>query len=395
VRPLIEFGSDPVILTGLGDYGLGDFMSTRPKAIVDLSGPGGALLPALAIGTEIKNRGFSTRVIDSCASACAYIWLAGRERILIGDVGFHGSFRLSRDGAVHADWVGNNVIIRSYCGTLGISEAACRWLTDPGPEEMLWLDAKLANDVGIKVNIQQSKPPLMTVTPEETARERRERAREDWRRFKGEWCAERKRAGLSSSLCNENARADVVPRPEPADTVTEEVRARCSPFSGDAHVACARWVKDQIIAEGFRALYRLNETLSALSAMEERVRRACSAFSGSALRACIIRDMDTWPNEWHGIRDEAMRNMDKWPNELPRPSYCFARDRTESDARCAVKDRREPQSSPKSKLDELRTAAATAAKRIWQAYSAFWESRRQARITQERDAWLRDASGLR
>jgi hypothetical protein len=132
------------------------------KAIVDLSSTGGAMLEALSIGYQVKDRGLSTRTVNLCTSACAFIWLAGRERNLIGSVGFHTVSVRDKDGILHADPSGN-AVVRAYYKNLGISETASHWLTSPGPEEMLWVDAKLADDIGIEINMPQPRPPAMTV----------------------------------------------------------------------------------------------------------------------------------------------------------------------------------------------------------------------------------------
>ena len=56
-----------------------------------LNSPGGLVAIALLIADDVYERGFST-VIPSdaeCHSACAYIFLAGRERKVIGKLGVH------------------------------------------------------------------------------------------------------------------------------------------------------------------------------------------------------------------------------------------------------------------------------------------------------------------
>lgn len=67
--------------------------SAYPHALVVLSGPGGKVVPALAIGREIRARGLRTLVPAEavCASACSLIWLAGTPRLLGTDarIGFH------------------------------------------------------------------------------------------------------------------------------------------------------------------------------------------------------------------------------------------------------------------------------------------------------------------
>jgi hypothetical protein len=50
------------------------------KALVLLNSIGGNLNAGLAIGREIKQRGFTTGAYNVCASACGMIWLAGSTR---------------------------------------------------------------------------------------------------------------------------------------------------------------------------------------------------------------------------------------------------------------------------------------------------------------------------
>jgi hypothetical protein len=66
------------------------------QMIVTLMSYGGSIGPALQIADQIRKRGMSTFVPGdrTCASACAYIWLAGRPRT-VGDgprIGFHAVY---------------------------------------------------------------------------------------------------------------------------------------------------------------------------------------------------------------------------------------------------------------------------------------------------------------
>jgi hypothetical protein len=66
---------------------------TLPNATVVTTGPGGSVGPALAIGDEIRARGWATLVPANthCASSCSLIWLAGARRMLVtgAQIGFH------------------------------------------------------------------------------------------------------------------------------------------------------------------------------------------------------------------------------------------------------------------------------------------------------------------
>ena len=79
-----------------------DLAAAHPDALVVLTGPGGSVGPALAIGREIRARGMRTVVPAgaTCASACSLIWLAGTQRLLGADarIGFHALSTQSRAG---------------------------------------------------------------------------------------------------------------------------------------------------------------------------------------------------------------------------------------------------------------------------------------------------------
>jgi hypothetical protein len=58
------------------------FLENGDPQFVVLDGPGGQLIEAVLIGTEIRRRGLSTvvRANRSCASACAVAYLAGKQK---------------------------------------------------------------------------------------------------------------------------------------------------------------------------------------------------------------------------------------------------------------------------------------------------------------------------
>jgi hypothetical protein len=137
-------------------------------ALVDLSSNGGVAIEGLGIGYAIKELGFSTRVmtVDTCASACAFIWLAGRERYLNGNVGFHTAYvvnAITREIIKDASGqpVRNNQNIEAYYKHLGLSDLAIHWLISPGPYEIIWMDARLASDIG--VSVISAPPSMMTI----------------------------------------------------------------------------------------------------------------------------------------------------------------------------------------------------------------------------------------
>ena len=77
---------------------LKQILDKRPDIeYVELNSPGGRARAALRIAQLIKERGLSTYVRGVCSSACTFVFIAGRERILNagGRLGFHsGASRL-------------------------------------------------------------------------------------------------------------------------------------------------------------------------------------------------------------------------------------------------------------------------------------------------------------
>lgn len=115
---------------------------TMPDAIVVTTGPGGSVGAALAIGTEIRERGWATLVPPgaSCASACSLIWLAGARRMLADDgrIGFH-AMSISRDGYVHETHQADIDLHRWLTG-LGYSEDTTATIVNTPSALVRWLD---------------------------------------------------------------------------------------------------------------------------------------------------------------------------------------------------------------------------------------------------------------
>lgn len=122
-------------------------------AVVFLSSPGGAVGTGINIGREIKARKFVT-VVDKdqvCASMCGAIWLAGRIRFVHEDarIGFHSAYLTQDGGSIVSG--GGNAVIGGYYKELGLSDNAIYYLTNTPPQQMMWLDANLATDLGVAV----------------------------------------------------------------------------------------------------------------------------------------------------------------------------------------------------------------------------------------------------
>jgi hypothetical protein len=78
------------------------------KNVVLINQPGGYIPTAMGIAEDLIERGANTVVAGSCASACTYLFLAGRERqfsakvpIWIPSLAFHGAYD-TRSGVVHS-----------------------------------------------------------------------------------------------------------------------------------------------------------------------------------------------------------------------------------------------------------------------------------------------------
>lgn len=121
------------------------------KAVVILDSGGGAVIDALAIGRSIRRRGFFTAVPDNtlCASSCALIWLAGKQRFAEENsiVGFHAAY-IYKNGKTSETGVGN-ALIGSYLNDLGLSDTAIIFVTSAPPEGIERIDRRKAALVGI------------------------------------------------------------------------------------------------------------------------------------------------------------------------------------------------------------------------------------------------------
>jgi hypothetical protein len=129
-REIPSNDASEVIITIEGEIKSGDdekfraIAAKHSNAVVFLNSEGGAIVPAMDIGRTVKLRGYKTVVSDSdsCASACALIWVSGSRRVLFegGQVGFHASY-LDTDGTRLETGLGNALVGR-YLTQLGYGE---------------------------------------------------------------------------------------------------------------------------------------------------------------------------------------------------------------------------------------------------------------------------------
>jgi hypothetical protein len=127
--------------------------------MVVLSGPGGFMVDAMEIGAIVHERGFVTGIGNDaeCASACADIWLAGKVRYAKehSAIGVHApSLRNHKTGKL----IQKNVrvgdeISRAYYRRLGLTEAAIRYLLAAKGDDVTWLKADKADELGIVITV--------------------------------------------------------------------------------------------------------------------------------------------------------------------------------------------------------------------------------------------------
>lgn len=122
--------------------------------VVQLVSGGGDLYTALNIGFLIHNKGLTTYVPKgyACASACGYIFLGGKYRILRGSIGMH---EFSTDGIGYSsmttiDKLNNTyamLAISNYLGIVGVSQDFLVDSIKTPSDDMNWVE-----DVGVLNN---------------------------------------------------------------------------------------------------------------------------------------------------------------------------------------------------------------------------------------------------
>jgi hypothetical protein len=160
ITPLRQGGvTNGIVISGIlmpGDHQKFANLALAPdRAIVFLSSEGGNLIEALEIGKAIRLKGFPTYVIanDVCASACAFIWLAGTPRLMstAAKIGFHAVYT-EESGAVEISSSGN-ALAGSYLTKLGLSERAIFEVMHAPPTSIQWLTPANFRALGIDVQV--------------------------------------------------------------------------------------------------------------------------------------------------------------------------------------------------------------------------------------------------
>jgi hypothetical protein len=120
------------------------------SAIVRFDSLGGRLQTGLLMGLIIRQRGYTTAVGagSRCYSSCALAWLGGRTQLndVTSRVGFHAA-----SDANHVYSPEGTAMIRAYARSLGLGAPAARILTEATPNEMEYLTADMAKQIGVNV----------------------------------------------------------------------------------------------------------------------------------------------------------------------------------------------------------------------------------------------------
>ena len=120
------------------------------NAVVRFNSRGGHLQTGLAIGLIIRKRGYTTAVGAGslCYSSCALAWLAGRIRLkdVTSKIGFHAA-----SDANHAYSPEGTEMMRAYARILGLSSPAAKFITEATPDDLQYLTADSAKEIGVNV----------------------------------------------------------------------------------------------------------------------------------------------------------------------------------------------------------------------------------------------------
>lgn len=126
---------------------------------------GGSILPAMAIGRELRQLGFATEVREYCNSACSLIWMAGATRYLPpgSRLGFHQPRETN-----HAVSISGVAQEAAYLARLGLTDAAITWAVSAAPTDLRWLTLEDARRFAIAVvpgSAQAAVKPLLPRLP--------------------------------------------------------------------------------------------------------------------------------------------------------------------------------------------------------------------------------------
>jgi hypothetical protein len=148
-----------------GDYdkfinSINKINNDKPVMVL-LDGPGGSLNEAIGIGLAINKQRFSTIAYKGiCASACAYIWLAGERSIIDIEqnarVGFHSPYYVDKFGNKKSDNTAS-AILGGYLRDIGAGYSVIRYATSVDGDSIRWLTESKSKEIGLSAEFYNKK----------------------------------------------------------------------------------------------------------------------------------------------------------------------------------------------------------------------------------------------
>jgi len=141
-------------------------ISNGKPIFVFLEGPGGALVDGLEIGLEIYKRKYTTVAYGGvCASACAYIWLAG-ERVIIDErtnakIGFHAPYYMDKFGNKKSDNLAS-AMLGGYLKEIGADYTLIAYATSVDGNSIRWLTESAAKEIGLSAEFYKKPNTVQT-----------------------------------------------------------------------------------------------------------------------------------------------------------------------------------------------------------------------------------------
>jgi hypothetical protein len=147
VRGDIELGDDEKFDAVLKD------IPDPSRAVVRLSSDGGNFLAGLQMAATIHDEKITTYVPGGnyCLSICATMWISGEHRVVDEEskIGFHQAYNSSdEEGAQNAAGE-SNAVLGAYLNSLGLGVKAISWMTEKGADDLNFLTASKAEELGI------------------------------------------------------------------------------------------------------------------------------------------------------------------------------------------------------------------------------------------------------
>jgi hypothetical protein len=121
----------------------------RKRIVVDLQSDGGSLVGGLEIAQQVRDGGFVTWVGKSklCASVCAIIWLAGKDRYTTDTslIGFHAAY----DVDTNQESGRANAILGSKLSQWGYNTDFIAYVATAGPHNILFFSEEAAQKYAV------------------------------------------------------------------------------------------------------------------------------------------------------------------------------------------------------------------------------------------------------